>query len=175
MKSVLFIGFFISMTFGMLLACKNKSEGKHDERFEKIFNDRRVNSKNGMKYFQNNEANVKLATCDYSDYFDKTEFNGTPLKHLELGQLNLPTGQIIACDPLVTFSNSLPFTRTVKPGSYPVIVCIAMTKNSGDRYAVVKLEFAKTKAIRWELAITDGQNTNDLKKAKYLDSASMQA
>lgn len=113
---------------------------------------------------QKADKQVKLANCNYNDYFDKDVFNGIPLKYLSLGEVAIPTGQIIVCDPLVYFYDSLPFNKRVKPGKYPVTVCIAQTKDSVDRYAVVKLEFSKTKATKWELAITDGQNISELKE-----------
>ena len=113
----------------------------------------------GKKY----DHHIRLSTSDFNDYFDRTEFNGTPLTYLLLGELSVSSGKIIACDPLVYFNNSLPFIKKVKAGKYPVTVCIAKTKNSGDSYAIVKLEFSKTKTTKWELAITNGQNVNDLK------------
>lgn len=76
----------------------------------------------------------------------------------------IPTGQIIVCDPLAYSYNSLPFDRKVKPGKYPVTVCIAKTKDSGDRYAIVKLEFSKSKASKFQLATTEGQDIKDLKE-----------
>jgi len=112
---------------------------------------------------QKADKQIKLANCNYNDYFDKDVFNETPLTYLSLGEVAIPTGQIIVCDPLVYFHNSLPFNKRVKPGKYQVTVCIAQTKDSGDRYAVVKLEFSKNKATKWELAITDGQNVSELK------------
>ncbi len=112
---------------------------------------------------QKADNQIKLANCNYNDYFDKNIFNETPLTYLSLGEITIPTGQIIVCDPLVYFHNSLPFNKRVRSGKYPVTVCIAKTKDSGDRYAVVKLEISKTKATKWELAITDGQDVSELK------------
>ena len=106
---------------------------------------------------------IKLARCNYNEYFDKNEFTGTPLKFLSLGEVSLPTGQIIVCDPLAHFYNSLPLDRKVKPGKYPIIVCIAKTEDSGDRYAIVKLEFSKEKASEFHLATTEGQDVKELK------------
>ncbi len=109
------------------------------------------------------EQKVRLSNHNYNDFFDKNEFNGTPLTYLSLGDVSIPTGQIIVCDPLVYFHDSLPLVRKVKPGKYPVTVCLAKTKNSGNRYAVVKLEFSKSIASKWELATVDGQDISDLK------------
>lgn len=107
---------------------------------------------------------VKYSLVDYNQYFDDTVVDNMPLEFLNLGDLNLSTGKIIVCDPLVCMYDTSPFTRTVNPGKYPVIACIAKTKNSGDRYAVVKLEFSKEKATKWEMAVTEHQDINELKE-----------
>ena len=106
---------------------------------------------------------VKYSLVDYNQYFDNQIINNTPIELFSLGQLNVITGQIIACDPLVSLYRALPFTKRAKPGQYPVIVCIAKTKDSGDRYAVVKIEFLKAKAINWEMALVANQNIKELK------------
>ena len=107
---------------------------------------------------------VKPSLVDYNQYFDNTIIDKTPLKFLDLGELNLSTGKIVACDPLVCLYDTSPFTRTVQPGKYPVIACIAKTENSGDRYAIVKLEFSKDRATKWEMALTEQQDINELKE-----------
>ncbi len=107
---------------------------------------------------------VKNSLLDYNEYFDNRTINNVPLDFFTLGQLNLVTDQIIACDPLVSLHNALPFKKHIKPGSYPVTVCIAKTENSGDRYAIVKIEFSKARAIKWEMALVGNQNIKDLKE-----------
>ena len=111
----------------------------------------------------------KYSSINYNLYFDTKEVKGTTLEFLDLGNLNLPTGKIVACDPLVCLGEVQAFTKTVKPGNYPVTVCIAASGDFSGRYAAVKLEFNKTTATKWELAILDGQ---DLKKLTTADSFS---
>ncbi|MBL7909966.1 MAG: DUF4241 domain-containing protein [Bacteroidia bacterium] len=104
----------------------------------------------------------KYSNINYNLYFDNKEVNGTTLTFLELGNLNLPTGKIVACDPLVCLGDTPAFTKTVKPGIYPVTVCIAGDGDFAGRYAAVKLEFSKTKATKWELALLEGQDIKNL-------------
>lgn len=99
---------------------------------------------------------------NYNLYFDTNSYKNTELKFLELGKLNLPTGKIVACDPLVSLGECLAFTKIVAPGIYPVITCIANSGGFEGRYAAVKLQFKNTKAVKWGLALTEGQNTADL-------------
>jgi Protein of unknown function (DUF4241) len=106
----------------------------------------------------------KLSLVDYNKYFDNTSIDNTPLDFLDLGELNITTGKIVACDPLVGLYGAKPLTRTVEPGKYSVTACIAKTENSGDRYAVVKLQFSKDTATKWEMAVVNGQDVNSLKE-----------
>ncbi|TIU78293.1 MAG: DUF4241 domain-containing protein, partial [Mesorhizobium sp.] len=39
-----------------------------------------------------------------------------------IGELELPTGEIVACDPLITGLSRPAFSRKVKPGRYPVLL-----------------------------------------------------
>lgn len=70
--------------------------------------------------------------------------------------LLLPTGRIVACDPLVA-PETPPFARTVPPGTYPVHVAIAMRTDddSAAMYAAVRVTFASGTPTRWELCDTD--------------------
>ena len=108
-----------------------------------------------------NEA--ALHPINYNVYFDSTRYDGTPLKLQQFGELNIPTGKIIVGDPMISIYDKDPFKREVLPGKYPVIACIAKTGESGDRYAVVKLEISKNRAVKWELALTAKQHLEDLK------------
>ncbi|GAA4310578.1 DUF4241 domain-containing protein [Mucilaginibacter gynuensis] len=103
-----------------------------------------------------------LSSVNYNQVFENKTVDGTLIKLLEIGNLNVPTGKIVACDPLVTV-NYTPFNKTVKPGIYPVKIYIAETKESGERYAIAKLEFSSKKADKWVLALQDGEDTAELK------------
>jgi hypothetical protein len=100
---------------------------------------------------------------DYFKFFNQCQYDGIELELLEIGELLLPTGNIVACDPLVFLGDWKPFTKTVKPGKYPVTVCIAKTGCSGDRYSVVKVKFTEQLPVKWEIALTDEQNVEQLK------------
>jgi hypothetical protein len=103
-----------------------------------------------------------LSPVNYNQVFENKIVDEIPIKLLEIGNLKVPTGKIVACDPLVTI-NFTPFNKTVKPGIYPVKIYVAQTKESGERYAIAKLEFSSKKADKWVLALHDGENTSELK------------
>src|SRR5947207_41543 len=71
-----------------------------------------------------------------------------------VGTLVMPTGRVVACDPLV-FLEYEPFTVSVAPGQYPIILSVAQIKTD-QRVAYAMLRFAERAAARWELALVPG-------------------
>ena len=115
---------------------------------------------------KSDKAKVKLSSIDYNIYFENAIIEDTPIEILNLGDLNLPTGQIVACDPSLLW-DATPFNRAVKRGTYPVTACIAKTQDAGDRYALVKIEFSSDRAVAWEMALIDGQDLGILKDDQF--------
>lgn len=74
-----------------------------------------------------------------------------------MGELFLPTGEIVVCDPLV-MPDRPPLKRKVEPGLYPVTLFEAE-----GRIAVAVLTFEEGAPVSWELATIEGQNVGDLK------------
>ncbi|TPN47845.1 MULTISPECIES: DUF4241 domain-containing protein [unclassified Mesorhizobium] len=64
-----------------------------------------------------------------------------------IGELELPTGKIVACDPLITGLGRPAFSRKVKPGRYPVMLLQAQ-----GRIAAAVLRFGTGLPVSWELA-----------------------
>lgn len=83
----------------------------------------------------------------------------------ELGELNLPTGKIVACDPLVE-PEAPPFSKQVKAGKYPVTLYIHCIDDD-KRVAFAKLSFSDKLPSRFELAVCDGQNLEELKEGEF--------
>ena len=78
-----------------------------------------------------------------------------------VGLLLLPTGRIVACDPVMN-PESRPFTRKVQPGQYPFYLSLADV-NGDVRVAFATLQFEKRRPASWELARTIGQKVAALK------------
>ncbi|MCL2236124.1 MAG: DUF4241 domain-containing protein [Defluviitaleaceae bacterium] len=77
-----------------------------------------------------------------------------------LGDLNLPTGHIVANDPLSNFETE-PFILTVSPGNYPVYLSVAHFsdggKNGDSIVAQAILQFSTKKPVMWEMALSAGE------------------
>src|SRR5690606_26150202 len=76
------------------------------------------------------------------------------LVEIHVGDLNLPTGKIIAADPFFTYDQR-PFKRTVLPDKYPVYVYVTEIDDEHFRIAYAKIKFRSKDASKWVLAITD--------------------
>lgn len=76
------------------------------------------------------------------------------LRTLELPGLWLPTGQLVACDPLA-YSDPQPFTHVCPPGCYSVYLHLLPTES---RIAYAELRLSVANVARWEMAVTAGQD-----------------
>ncbi|WP_330186418.1 DUF4241 domain-containing protein [Dactylosporangium sp. AC04546] len=80
------------------------------------------------------------------------------------GQLHLPSGRLIADDPSSLDLGAKPFSVTVPPGTYPVSVSLATFVDDPrhSRVAAARLDVGDRPAVRWELALREGQEPLDL-------------
>lgn len=76
------------------------------------------------------------------------------LQTLELPGLWLPTGRVVACDPLV-YSNPQPFTRTCPPGRYSVYLHLLP---DDELIAYAELRISTAAVARWEMAVNARQD-----------------
>jgi hypothetical protein len=77
------------------------------------------------------------------------------LRRRSVGNLELPTGRLIACDPL-DHPDSDPFAHRLPPGSYPVKLVVAdMRDETHLAYAIIEL--GDQPARRWQLALAEGE------------------
>jgi hypothetical protein len=75
-----------------------------------------------------------------------------------LEQLTIISGEIVACDPLISHNNT--FEQTIQPGTYSVV---AWWHEEEERIAAVELKLSDGQPIRWEMAVRPGQNVDELK------------
>lgn len=88
------------------------------------------------------------------------------IKARAVGVVTLPSGQVVGCDPLIAPDTAAPFTVTVEPGRYRLSAWVAAVQQSGsepqDRTAALQLVIRDQPTVRWELALTDGQEPVEL-------------
>jgi Protein of unknown function (DUF4241) len=85
------------------------------------------------------------------------------VRRIALGEIRLPTGRIVAVDPLTLFGAERSFTTVVKPGTYPVHVYAQDTGGGDIRIGLAELRFSDVKPSIWTMALTDGQDVSALK------------
>lgn len=94
-------------------------------------------------------ASSNLGVLDLSEaQLTEREIVVTPI-----GELELPTGEIIACDPLTSDVETPALSRRVKSGRYPVSIFEAQ-----GRVSLAALRFKAGKPVRWELATVSGED-----------------
>ena len=92
--------------------------------------------------------------------FSKNFVEHPLVETFDAGKINLPSGQLVACDPILT-SDMLPFTVNFPAGDFPVYV--HKERESGC-IAYVEIAFNQDAVTRWEMALTEGQNLKELAK-----------
>jgi len=74
---------------------------------------------------------------------------------IDIGKINIESGKIIACDPILT-RDAKPFLYSFPIGQFPVHLSIA--KFGGDeRIAFSRIYFSNNPVVRWEFALKEGQ------------------
>ena len=82
-----------------------------------------------------------------------------------LGSLSLPTGRIVAADPLCLYDTD-PFEKRMMPGSYPVWLYIHHIDDD-CRVAFAEIRFSEAAPVRFEMALTWRQTEEELADGEY--------
>jgi hypothetical protein len=92
----------------------------------------------------------------------EVELSQGKLVHRQIGKLELPTGELVACDPFV-FLDAKPFRRKLPGGGFPVILSIQDT-GKDQRVAFATVRFILGTPVRWEMMLVGSQNVANLKE-----------
>jgi hypothetical protein len=74
-----------------------------------------------------------------------------------IGKLKVPSGHIVACDPLHIDEYGIPFTQAFPAGEFPVQLSIAKLEDV-ESIAFARINFSDETVARWELALLPGQS-----------------
>lgn len=94
--------------------------------------------------------------------FSKTFVESPLIETFDAGKIHLPSGKIVACDPLITGDMGT-FDTEFPVGDFEVLV---HKEKESNCIAYVEIVFSGNEVTHWKLAITDGQNTADLKEGE---------
>jgi hypothetical protein len=106
---------------------------------------------------------------DFSRLFqdDAIMPNGATVERRQVGELDLPSGRLVACDP--AYGEEPPFVVPLSPGRYPVSLSIANLK-ADKRIAGVMVQMKAETAVNWKPALRQGDKS-DNRAAYGVDSA----
>ncbi|MET0242878.1 MAG: DUF4241 domain-containing protein, partial [Flavitalea sp.] len=88
-------------------------------------------------------------------YVNKNEFH---LYGTEIGTINIPSGRLIACDPLHVDEYGIPFTQQFPKGEFPVQLAIASIGGE-EKVAFARVLFSDAPVTRWQMATTGDQQS----------------
>ncbi|MBH8606729.1 DUF4241 domain-containing protein [Thermoactinomyces sp. CICC 10521] len=94
-------------------------------------------------------------------------YNGEAVtRNIYAGNISLPSGQIVACDPFV-YESTEPFINKVNPGEYPVVLNVVHYLDDDDeRIGAAMIRFKESQAVRWEMALKEGQDLSELEEGE---------
>lgn len=94
-----------------------------------------------------------------SKLFSKNFVENPLIETFDAGKINLPTGHLVACDPLIT-NDMKAFKINFPQGEFPVLV---HKERESNCVAYVEIIFSNSPISEWKMATTDGQNIEELK------------
>ena len=117
-------------------------------------------NKNWQEMYERNKEKFRCRV-DLESYFTEKKIGEMEVDTLDIGEVNLPTGEILACDPLVELGEAKTFLQKTPIGKFPVKIAVVLSEDYGNRYACVKVEFNKNKPVIYELAVTGNEKEID--------------
>jgi hypothetical protein len=87
---------------------------------------------------------------------------GCEITQYPVGLVNITTGGLVACDPLVYAAEAAPFSLPLPAGSYPVTLTVATLQNGDQRVAFARLDLMAGVVAEWDLMTLDGQDQTGL-------------
>lgn len=92
--------------------------------------------------------------------FSKNFVESPLLESFDAGKINLTSGQLIACDPVLT-NDMQPFTTEFPIGEFPILL---HKERESNCVAYTEIVFNDANITSWEMATTESQDTKDLVK-----------
>ncbi len=76
------------------------------------------------------ERNKEKFRCkiDLESYFNEKKIGKMKVDTLEIGEVNLPTGEILACDPLIELGEARTYLQKTPVGKFPVKIAVVLSE-----------------------------------------------
>ncbi len=96
-----------------------------------------------------------------------TEFGRMHIEKIEAGKLKLPTGRVIATDPILMYDDES-YSEYVKAGVYPVYIYVGKTDNRKKQTVAAELRFTDKAVVRWEMALLKGESSKGFSHDEFM-------
>lgn len=104
------------------------------------------------------------------EHFHSEALGEVSVRCVTAGSLVVPSGQLVACDPLV-FPETPPFQVRISPGNYPVLLSVVSIpwkkKQADERIAAAMLKLRRSKPVRWEMAVLTGDDPASFQQGEF--------
>ncbi len=110
-----------------------------------------------------------VSDTNYGELFEKEEIFGKKLFHIDMGEVNFPTGKILVRDPLVYLNKrELPYFQEVSTGKYKLVTLVAEIEEDHYRYTLSRVKFNDEKAVVYREAMIGNEAVeDDLEKGSF--------
>lgn len=109
--------------------------------------------------------NDKLLQAICKNEFDSFLEKGQTITKESIGDLVLPTGKIVGCDPL-SLVDTVAFEKTVTAGKYPVDIFV-LEIDTDKRVAFAKITFTDEMPDDFEMALIEGEDLAEVEKDEF--------
>ncbi len=121
-------------------------------------------------YFNRAFAPDFIASADDALPGEKQRLVKVFFRVADLGVLKVTSGKISAADPFVGI-DAKPFSQPIPIGDFPVRLAVLHGNIGRGRVAFARVDFSDAPAVRWQMALTEGQDTSTLKSGELFGYA----
>ncbi|MDB5203773.1 MAG: hypothetical protein JWQ27_3182 [Ferruginibacter sp.] len=82
---------------------------------------------------------------------------------INIGNIKLPTGRVVACDPLHIDEYGKPFTQIFPTGAFPLQLSIIKVE-AEESIAFARIKFSDSAVVKWSLALLAGEEDIPIEK-----------
>ena len=114
----------------------------------------------------NNKKGIMCPESSLEKYFTETEIAGCKIDTVELGNLNITSGEIVCCDPTSCLDHDIqPFFDTFPKGNFPVTASFVVEQEEMEgQIAVVKVKFNENVPVTYREALYGIEDLSEIKE-----------
>ena len=96
-----------------------------------------------------------------------TEFGRMHIERVEVGRLKLPTGRVIATDPILMYDDQS-YSKKIAPGTYTVYIYNGKVDDRKNQTVLAEIKFNDKIPVKWEMALFEGENAKGFAQDEFM-------